>query len=216
MTAEDYIRNVLGRMPSDMSSGAEIATELRGHIAERVGSGQPLDAVLRQLGDPATLAASYLSAEPLDPAPPARRIAAKAADVLLVLAVIAPFGVGMIARWGWGMFGVLPLLVFLGGSLLFGAYTIVLEARWGRTLGKKWLDLRVVRESGARISFGQAIVRQLPMFVQVYWIDALFALCTDKQQRAFELLSKTRVVTVVRSAKAAGRSSPIGAHLSAF
>ena len=41
---------------------------------------------------------------------------------------------------------------------------------------------------------GQAIVRQLPMFLQVYWIDVMFALFTDKSQRAFEMLSKTRVV----------------------
>jgi hypothetical protein len=40
---------------------------------------------------------------------------------------------------------------------------------------------------------GQAVVRQLPMFLQMYWIDVLFALFTDKQQRAFELLSRTRV-----------------------
>ena len=54
--------------------------------------------------------------------------------------------------------------------------------------------IRVVSETGARISLGQAIVRQLPMFLQVYWIDAMFALFTDKSQRAFEMLSKTRVV----------------------
>jgi hypothetical protein len=33
------------------------------------------------------------------------------------------------------------------------------------------------------------------MFLQVYMIDVLFALFTEKSQRAFELLSKTRVVT---------------------
>jgi hypothetical protein len=33
------------------------------------------------------------------------------------------------------------------------------------------------------------------MFLQVYMIDALFALFTEKHQRAFELLSKTRVVS---------------------
>ena len=41
---------------------------------------------------------------------------------------------------------------------------------------------------------GQAIVRQLPMFLQVYWIDVMFALFTERSQRAFEMLSKTRVV----------------------
>jgi uncharacterized RDD family membrane protein YckC len=37
-------------------------------------------------------------------------------------------------------------------------------------------------------------VRQLPVFLQVFSIDALFVLFTDRRQRAFELLSKTRVV----------------------
>jgi hypothetical protein len=37
-------------------------------------------------------------------------------------------------------------------------------------------------------------VRQLPMFFQFYWVDVMFALFTDRKQRAFELLSKTRVV----------------------
>jgi uncharacterized RDD family membrane protein YckC len=41
-------------------------------------------------------------------------------------------------------------------------------------------------------------VRNLPIFMQIFWIDALFALFTDRSQRAFELLSKTRVVRVVR------------------
>jgi uncharacterized RDD family membrane protein YckC len=52
----------------------------------------------------------------------------------------------------------------------------------------------VVQESGAQITFGQSLVRQLGAFLQVFWIDALFALFTDKRQRAFEMLSKTRVV----------------------
>ena len=52
----------------------------------------------------------------------------------------------------------------------------------------------MVTEAGARISTGQAIVRNLPWMLEVFWIDALFALFTDRKQRAFELLSKTRVV----------------------
>jgi len=56
--------------------------------------------------------------------------------------------------------------------------------------------LQVVTEKGARIGLGQAIVRQLPIFLQVFTIDWLFALFTDRRQRAFEMLSKTRVVDV--------------------
>ncbi len=56
-------------MPRTMPSRAQIAAELRSHIAERLAHGHALDDVLRQLGDPATLADSYLSAEPLVSAP---------------------------------------------------------------------------------------------------------------------------------------------------
>ena len=79
-------------------------------------------------------------------------------------------------------------------SLVFGTYTMASEYRRGQTIGKRVQGIRVVSESGARISVGQAIVRQLPMFLQVYWIDVMFALFTKRSQRAFEMLSKTRVV----------------------
>jgi uncharacterized RDD family membrane protein YckC len=65
----------------------------------------------------------------------------------------------------------LPLALvtaMVGGSFLFAIYTLAGEVVYGRTVGKALFGMRVVRESGARISFGQ--------------------------QRAFELLSKTRVV----------------------
>jgi uncharacterized RDD family membrane protein YckC len=141
------------------------------------------------------LAESYLAAEPLVSASFSARAVAKILDMLLVLAVVCPTG--------WLMSRLAPpeaqaivmiLAVAVGGSLLFGVYTMVSEHRYGQTIGKHVEGLRVVRESGARIGGGQAVVRQLPMFLQVYWIDVMFALFTEKSQRAFELLSKTRVV----------------------
>ena len=42
------------------------------------------------------------------------------------------------------------------------------------------MGLRVAQESGARISFGQAIVRQFPQWLQVFWIDAMFAIFTER------------------------------------
>ena len=56
------------------------------------------------------------------------------------------------------------------------------------------MGLYVARETGTRISFGQAVVRQLPVFLQIFLIDALFALFTERHQRAFEMLSRTRTV----------------------
>jgi uncharacterized RDD family membrane protein YckC len=194
-TADDYINTVLEMMPPTMPQRTQIAAELRSHIAERLAHGHTIDAVLKQLGDPATLADSYLSAEPLVSAGFGTRAAAKVLDGLAVLAVVCPLAwvVARLVPNGFGM-PVAILLVLVGGSLLFGVYTMTAEYRRGQTIGKHILGIRAVSETGARISFGQAIVRQLPMFLQVYWIDLMFALFTDKSQRAFEMLSKTRVV----------------------
>ena len=195
MTADDYVNTVLQMMPPTMPQRAQIAAELRSHIAERLAHGHSLDDVLRQLGDPATLADSYLSAEPLVSAPFGSRVVAKVVDALGVLAVMCP-AAWLISRLAPAGFEPLVLICvfFIGGSLVFGIYTMASEYRRGQTIGKRLGGLRVVSETGARISAGQAIVRQLPMFLQVYWIDVMFALFTERSQRAFEMLSKTRVV----------------------
>jgi len=199
-TAEDYIGRVLDHMPRATPLRSQIALELRGHIAERVANGQSLDDVVCQLGDPSTLAESYLSAVPLVSAPFWRRAAAKILDVLSLLVVVLVVVVPMVWLLWYFEYEFLlvwvPILTLLFVNLLFLVYTVVAEWQWGQTLGKRLLGLRAVRESGARVSVGQAVMRHLPVFLQVFFIDAFFALFTDKHQRAFELLSKTRVVLV--------------------
>ena len=209
-TQDDYIDNVLGNLPRATPQREQIALELRGHIAERLAYGHPLDEVLRQLGDARKLAEAYLSAVPLVAAPFASRALAKLIDSAASLLVLVPFA---LAAWRvlapeWFL-PFLPLLVIVGGSFLFATSTVVAEHLYGETPGKHVLGLRVVRESGARISLGQSVVRQLPMFVQIYWIDLLFALFTDKKQRAFEMLSKTRTVVAAPEADAVKQKRPL-------
>lgn len=195
MTADLYIDRVLDTLPR-VAWREQIAQELRGHIAERRAAGQAEDEVLRQLGDPVTLAESYLAAVPLVSGSFAARAAAKIVDVVAVLAIVVPAG------WlSWRLLPpeVLPwagLAIIVLASWLFAVCIVVAEAKLGQTLGKYLFGLRVVRESGARISVGQSVVRQLPLFFEVFVVDVLFALFTEKSQRAFELLSKTRVVRV--------------------
>ena len=198
MTAEEYVNRVLALLPETLTDRAQIAAELRSHIAERLAHGHAIDAVLRQLGDPTTLADSYLSAEPLVSAPFGSRAIAKIIDALGVLIVLCPLAwlLSRLVPYYWRP--VLLIGIFsIGGSLLFGIYTMATEYRRGQTLGKRVKGIRVVSETGARISLGQAVVRQLPMLLQVFWIDAMFALFTERSQRAFEMLSKTRVVRAV-------------------
>ena len=187
---DEYIALALDRLPPGSEIRSQVEMEIRSHVAERMEHGDPLDVALRQLGDPIVLAESYLSAVPLVPAPFWTRVWAKLIDFVLTLAVIAPLVWLVMTVDKAALFGicVLGLVVALPG------YPILAEYRFGETVGKHLLGLRVVRESGARISFGQSIVRQLPAFFQVFWVDAMFALFTERHQRAFELLSKTRVV----------------------
>ncbi len=194
ITADDYVNRVLDWLPRSTPERDQIATELRGHIAERLAGGHSLDEVIQQLGDPAALAESYLSAVPLVSAPFGRRALAKLIDIVLIVAFIAP---SVAFLFVVAKDEVRPFLVLFGAlasSIFVALYLVIAEARLGYTVGKHAMGLRVVRESGTRISVGQSIVRQLPMLLQMYWIDVLFALFTEKSQRAFELLSKTRVV----------------------
>src|SRR5688572_23509284 len=155
-------------MPPTMPQRQQIATELRSHIAERLADGHTLDDVLRQLGDAAALADSYLSAEPLVSASFWSRAVAKIVDAAGVLAVICPTAwlVSQLAPYYWRPV-IMIFTVSLGGSLVFGLYTIATEYRQGQTIGKRLQGIRVVSETGSRITIGQAIVRQLPMFLQI-------------------------------------------------
>jgi uncharacterized RDD family membrane protein YckC len=213
-TADEYIDRVLDFLPRGTPERDQIATELRGHIAERLASGQPPENVLQQLGDPLSLAESYLAAVPMRSASFSRRAVAKLVDVALIIAWIVPVvGLSFFASPD----AVRPFVLFaavFGASVLAAVYLVIAEWRYGQTLGKRMMALRVVRESGARITLGQAAVRQIPMFLQMYWIDVLFALFTDKHQRAFELLSKTRVVDAGSMNGAAPAPTKRAAHAS--
>ena len=194
MTADDFVNRVLSKMPTTTPRREQIAMELRGHISERVNAGEPLEEILEHLGTPVVLAESYLSAVPLIAGDWWSRATARLIDVGLPVALLAPVVclIWLATPPEW-----MPALLFISvlvGGVTIATYPMVAEARYGRTLGKHLRGLRVVTESGMRISSGQAIVRNLPWLLEVWWIDALFALFTDNSQRAFELLSKTRVV----------------------
>lgn len=194
MTTDSYLDQVLAHLPRTTPLRQQIALELRGHIEERLAAGQPLEDVLRQLGDPALLAESYLSGVPQTPADFGARVMAKLVDVLGCLVLV-----GVLALLAWLSPSEVLTIVLICAAIViaafgFAIYTIVAEWRSGQTFGKRQYGLFVVQENGAPITLGQAVVRQLSLVFQIFWIDALFALFTERRQRAFELLSKTRVV----------------------
>jgi uncharacterized RDD family membrane protein YckC len=202
MTGDLYIQSVIDQIPSWLPLRDQIAMELRAHIVERTAQGQPLDEILRQLGDPRRLAESYLASVPLTAAPTLARLLAKVIDAGIVCLIVAAIAAviwlaGGPRVLGPNVFPWLPVVCILGSVFGFVGYTIYAEYHFGRTIGKKLMGIRVVRESGTRISLGQALLRQLPFFAQFFFIDALFVLFTEKGQRAFELITKTRAVVAM-------------------
>ena len=193
-TANGYIQAVIDHLPRGGALRAQVAMELEDHIAQRLESGRTVEEALDQLGDPRALAESYLAATPLVAPPLSRRLAAKVADIAIVAAAAMPMLVLGTRALPSELAVLVVVATLVAASLGFGVYTIAAEYWMGQTLGKHFLGLRVVRESGAAIGIGSAIVRQLPVLFQVYWLDVLFAVFTARQQRAFEMLSGTRVV----------------------
>jgi uncharacterized RDD family membrane protein YckC len=197
-SAEEYIAEVADRLPRGTPMRAQIEMELRALIDERLQQGRSLGDILHQLGDPERLAESYVAAIPLVIVSFGDRAMAKIADYGVALLAVSP----IVALCWWlirpaYIFMLAPVVIALGASCpVLMLYTIWAESQTEQTAGKRMLGIRVVRETGTRIGVGQAIVRQLPWLFQIFWLDAFFALFTDRHQRAFELLSKTRVVRV--------------------
>ncbi|MCA3016426.1 MAG: RDD family protein [Myxococcaceae bacterium] len=90
-------------------------------------------------------------------------------------------------------------LIFILYFLVDWGYAIVLEGLWGgQTVGKRIFGLRVIQESGVRIGWVQALLRnlarpvdRLPVF---YLVGGLAAFLSPSQQRLGDLLAGTIVV----------------------
>ena len=106
-------------------------------------------------------------------------------------------------------------LVFILYFLVDWGYAIFLEGLWsGQTVGKRLFGLRVIQESGVRVSWLQALLRnlarpvdRLPMF---YFVGGAAALFTQSQQRLGDLLAGTVVVRERRLKIPASLSRPEG------
>jgi len=132
------------------------------------------------------------------------RLAAQAIDaVLLFLAFILVSLVVYLFMTGAGEFAVVgkepqswPLwLAFAFASFV---YYWVCEGLWGRTLGKRFCDLRVLRADGSPIGLGRALVRTLVRAVDVlpafYLVGAVAVWLTPRDQRLGDLAAGTVVV----------------------
>lgn len=208
----EYARQVMDLIPPAHPERDRIELDLRAHLEETVAEleGSP-SAAFDRMGDPREVALAYLAEIPMRYAGVGRRVVAFFVDMLAGFAVL-----GTVAALCLLVFGALAVveestqagapeasiafLVVLGIgfaaslAVLSIAYFPVLEWRFGQTLGKYLLGIYVVGEDGLRPSLPATIVRRIPFFLEFFWIDALVAFFTERNQRAFDLVARTLVV----------------------
>ncbi|AKQ67662.1 RDD domain protein [Myxococcus hansupus] len=119
-------------------------------------------------------------------------------DAVIVLAIstgiLMAINVVMMAAPGFA--SALGIVIYF---LVDWGYAITLETVWsGRTVGKRVMSLRVIQESGVRIGFYHAALRnlarpvdRLPVF---YLVGGISALASRSQQRLGDMLAGTLVV----------------------
>jgi uncharacterized RDD family membrane protein YckC len=193
-----YIEEVMRHLLATREERARFEADLRAHFEAAQAKGEIYLQIVEKLGTPEAVAEAFNAERPLEHAGFARRLAAFFADMSLLIAGAVPIGIvavlteaEMIPKVPAIAALVLMGLALLGLSLI---YFPLLEARFGRTLGKHIMRIRVVDESGRPIRLGQAIIRRLSYYFDLMAVDAIFIPFTDKKQRALDILAKTIVV----------------------
>lgn len=202
MKLEDrYIDDVMRSVFAAAEDRERLEADLRSHFAEAEVAGRAPREVIEGLGTPEEVAAAFNAEREFQYASFWQRLVAFFGDAgLLMLFVLPLLGLGLMAGVVGEEPGGIAVLWLIPFGLLFLAllglgifYFPLLEAHYGKTLGKRLMRLRVVRETGSPISLGQAFVRRLSFYFDMLWLDALFVFFTDKNQRALDIVAKTVV-----------------------
>lgn len=198
-----YVENVLDHLPPAVPGLHRVSADLTTHLREAAeASGSPEQAV-REMGPAEETAKGYAEGLDLEPASLADRTGAFLLDVGLAVPPTAALFVvetRVDATGAWlSPMAVPMILLAVVGALLALLYFPALERLWGQTVGKRFFGLAVTREDGLRVGWWEAVIRRLPLFFEVFWLDALFAPFTEKRQRAFDIVAGTVVVPGVQS-----------------
>ena len=204
--AEEYIRTVLKHIPPPLPERDRIAMELRSHLEERIAGGAPVDDAVARMGPAEEVAREYLAQVEFTDASVLERTGAFVLDLALGVMVLSPGWIGLwflITRMrdveNLLAIPVFPIAFFfsvvvLAVAVLSVIYFPVMEAIYGHTLGKRLVGIYVTQEKGEAVGWVPAILRRLPFLLEIFWIDAIFALFTKRNQRAFDLVARTVVV----------------------
>lgn len=162
----------------------EIIHQLKGDYADREGS-------LADLPSPQEFAREFTQHLALVPAGFFRRVAAFVLDMAAMAVVVMLSLLAMLNLWPGAAGQLLVALTAMGMVFL---YFPLLEGTFGKTLGKAITGVLVVREDGRPCGYGEAFLRRIPFWFNLFLIDGAFALFLAGGQRAFDRVARTLVV----------------------
>ena len=190
-----YIDEVMKQLIATQEAKDRLAADLRAHYAEAEAGGAEPGRILEGMGKPDDVAAAFNAEQEFRYAGFWQRVVAFSGDFGVLLLISLPFVV-VITRlapvFEDGVVWLVAMIVAL--NVLLTSYFPLLEARFGKTLGKHIIRIRVVRENGAPTGIGRAFLRRLSLYLDILFVDALFIPFTEKKQRGFDIVAKTVVV----------------------
>jgi uncharacterized RDD family membrane protein YckC len=146
-----------------------------------------------------------------------------AAIVDWTIQILLLIGVGVMLSYGGSLqpaegtieaaiFSIVLFLVFFGYDVLFEVFAS------GRTPGKRWTGLRVVRTGGQPVGFLTSTIRNLLRLIDIqpfptYFVGCVSVIATRKNQRLGDLAAGT---IVMREHGAAKRREPVTAPVAAL
>jgi len=200
--ADRYIHQVKSHLFATPEEIHRFTSDLGAHFAEAAARNESPAQVIERMGSAETVAAAFNAERPLYYAGFWQRLVAFLGDLgalaclhlpaLGILLWLFPLGQpdAAPAAWHVAVLGLFALGI-LGTILL---YFPILEGRFGSTVGKHILRLRVLQESAAPITMPQAFLRRLSFYFKLIALDALFIPFTAKRQRALDIVARTVVV----------------------
>ncbi|MFW5921919.1 MAG: RDD family protein [Halodesulfurarchaeum sp.] len=114
--------------------------------------------------------------------------------VLFVLGYVIAIPIGMTSATGFNLQGGPAFLWILIG---FG-YFIVLEGKYGKTVGKRLVGIEVVTEDGRPIDYQASLIRNVLRIIDgifFYLVGAILVILSEDEQRLGDRIANTIVVS---------------------
>jgi len=183
-----------------------IIEDLEAHFQAALESGETTRQAIQKMGTPEEVAAEFIAQEGLNYASFWRRLVAFIIDVKItavtVLLVAAPAIIlgFLLPPQSQALTALSISMIILIILLLVSAIGVALvyfplfEGRFGRTPGKYFLRLRVLRENGLPIGYQEAILRRLGDYFKLTVFDSLVIFWSPKRQKAMDIVARTVVI----------------------